>query len=71
MTQETGAIEQLLTHSAVARAIGKSERTVHRLVKIGALPVVRIPHTRGARFRPSAIAALIERASTDSAPEAA
>lgn len=53
--QDTGYPERLMTSQTVALVLGKSPRTVRQMAQDGTLPVVRLPRSRGYRFRPSAI----------------
>lgn len=52
--------EKLLNSEETGELLGRSESTVQRLVRAGALPVVRLPRSRHFRFRPAAVAAFIQ-----------
>jgi hypothetical protein len=59
----------LVMASAVARAIGRSERTVHRMARSGALPCIR--RGRSVRFDPRIVAGVLAARTTDNKEEQA
>ena len=67
--ENTNSLGQLLTLRAVAHELGKSSRTVRRLVGQGVIPAYRLPGARGLYFRAEEILAALEPVQPDGVTE--